>query len=99
MHLNDVGKFEHVDFAVTTVHASKPYKFGNILSMRLAISSDYFIIIGLWLTQINCRESTAVQAPAGCTQYHFGNEGVIKSFNFEGVQYLASQNYKIWCVH
>ena len=36
-----------------------------------------------------------MEAPGGCTQYHFGNEGVIKSFNFEGVQYLGSQNYKI----
>ena len=54
-----------------------------------------FFASGLWLTQIRCNEATAVRAPGGCTQYHFGNEGVIKSFNFEGVQYLASQNYKI----
>ena len=79
VHLNDVGTFEHVDFAVTTVHSNKPYKFG------------------LWLTQISCKEAPMVQAPGGCSQYHFGNEGVIKTFNFEGVQYLADQNYKI-CV-
>jgi len=77
VHLNDVGNFEHIDFAVTTVHSNRPYKFG------------------MWLTQINCKESSAVKAPGGCTQYHFGNEGVLKSFNFEGVQYLAAQNYKM----
>ena len=32
-------------------------------------------------------------APGGCTQLHFGLEGIIKSFNFEGVQYLNNQNY------
>jgi hypothetical protein len=40
-------------------------------------------------------EGSAVQAPGGCAQYHFGNEGIIKTFNFEGVQYLAGHNYKI----
>ncbi len=29
VHLTDVGNFEHVDFAVTTVHSNKPYKFGK----------------------------------------------------------------------
>ena len=77
--MQELGSFEHVDFAVTTVHSNKPYKFG------------------LWLTQISCKEAPMVLAPGGCSQYHFGNEGVIKTFNFEGVQYLADQNYKI-CV-
>ncbi len=50
---------------------------------------------GIWITQINCRELSVVQAPGGCTQYYFGRNGLIKTFNFEGVQYLAGQNYKI----
>lgn len=36
-----------------------------------------------------------MEAPGGCTQYHFGKEGILKSFNFEGIQYLGNQNYKI----
>ena len=53
--------------------------------------------LGIWITQINCNEAVggSIEAPGGCTQYHFGDEGVIKSFNFEGVQYLGNQNYKI----
>ena len=51
---------------------------------------------GIWITQINCNEASGnIEAPGGCTQYHFGDEGVIKSFNFEGVQYIGNQNYKI----
>ena len=51
--------------------------------------------LGIWITQIDCKENSGIEAPGGCSQYHFGNEGVIKTFNFEGVQYLADQNYKI----
>ena len=36
-----------------------------------------------------------IQAPSGCTQYYLGSDGVLKTFNFEGVQYLAKQNYRI----
>ena len=36
-----------------------------------------------------------MEAPGGCSQYYFGKEGIIKTFNFEGVQYLAGQNYKM----
>ena len=36
-----------------------------------------------------------MKAPAGCTQFHFGQAGIVKSFNFEGVQYLNNQNYRI----
>jgi hypothetical protein len=32
VHLNDVGNFEHIDFAVTTVHSNRPYKFGESTS-------------------------------------------------------------------
>ena len=58
--------FQHVDFTITSVAASIPYKFG------------------LWITQINCFDGSSIMAPGGCTQLHFGMEGVIKSFNFEG---------------
>ena len=77
VHLSEFSHFEHVDFAITTVHSTKSYKFG------------------IWITQIDCTENSGIQAPGGCSQYYFGNDGVIKSFNFEGVQYLADQNYKI----
>ena len=43
--------------------------------------------------QIDCYDGSSVMAPGGCTQLHFGLEGIIKSFNFEGVQYLNNQNY------
>ena len=49
----------------------------------------------MWITQIDCTENSIVQAPGGCNQYYFGKEGIIKTFNFEGVQYLAGQNYKM----
>ena len=49
----------------------------------------------MWITQIDCTENSIVQAPGGCNQYYFGREGIIKTFNFEGVQYLANQNYKM----
>ena len=50
---------------------------------------------GIWITQINCAEKSVVEAPGGCNQYYFGKEGIIKTFNFEGVQYLAGQDYKM----
>ena len=31
IHLSEFSHFEHVDFAVTTVHSTRPYKFGNDL--------------------------------------------------------------------
>ena len=54
-----------------------------------------FFVLGMWITQIDCTENSIVQAPGGCNQYYFGKEGIIKTFNFEGVQYLAGQNYKM----
>ena len=50
---------------------------------------------GIWITQINCAEKSIVEAPGGCNQYYFGKEGIIKTFNFEGIQYLAGQDYKM----
>ena len=50
---------------------------------------------GMWITQIDCEASSMIQAPSGCTQYYLGSDGVLKTFNFEGVQYLAKQNYRI----
>ena len=50
---------------------------------------------GLWITQIECDGTSAMEAPSGCTQYFLGQSGIIKTFNFEGVQYLASTNYNI----
>ena len=76
IHLDKSIGFQHIDFTITSVATSIPYKFG------------------LWMTQINCFEGSSLQAPGGCTQFHFGKGGVIKSFNFEGVQYLNNQNYK-----
>ncbi len=38
-----------------------------------------------------CTPDSSVLAPAGCTQFHFGSQGSVKSFNFEGVQYLNNQ--------
>ena len=39
---------------------------------------------GLWITQVDCFDGSSIMAPGGCTQFHFGMEGIIKSFNFEG---------------
>ena len=54
-----------------------------------------FLFEGMWITQINCHDVSVVQAPGGCDQYYFGKEGIIKTFNFEGVQYLGGLNYKM----
>ena len=50
---------------------------------------------GMWITQIDCETTTRIQSPPGCTQYYLGTDGIVKTFNFEGVQYLANQNYRI----
>ena len=34
-------------------------------------------------------------APTGCAQYYVGEKGVIKSFNFEGLQYFVDQDIRI----
>ena len=48
------------------------------------------------LTQVDCSgvERSPIEAPKGCTQYYLGANGVVKSFNFEGVQYLTNHNYR-----
>ena len=35
------------------------------------------------------------RAPDDCLQYHTGNSGGFKSFNFDNGQVLSSQNYRI----
>ena len=51
---------------------------------------------GFWITQVDCSgvERSPIEAPKGCTQYYLGANGVVKSFNFEGVQYLTNHNYR-----
>ena len=56
-------------------------------------SSDYKW--GLWITQIFCDGTRTIQAPTGCFQYHFDTSGLMKSFNYEGGQYLNNQHYRI----
>ena len=56
-------------------------------------SSDYKW--GLWVTQIFCDGTRTIQAPTGCFQYHFDTSGLMKSFNYEGGQYLNNQHYRI----
>ena len=34
-------------------------------------------------------------APTGCVQYYVGEKGVVKSFNFEGLQYFVDQDIRI----
>ena len=50
---------------------------------------------GLWITQINCMDESAIRAPDGCAQYYMGEKGVIKSYNFEGLQYFQGQQLNI----
>ena len=75
------------------------HKFGKYILKTYSQSEleKYFqsCFSGIWITQINCAEKSIVEAPGGCNQYYFGKEGIIKTFNFEGVQYLAGQNYKM----
>ncbi|XP_069953130.1 uncharacterized protein [Cherax quadricarinatus] len=52
---------------------------------------------GLWITQVSCTRSDPLLAGSGCLQYFLASSGVIKSYNFEGHQYLNSQDYYI-CV-
>ena len=67
-----------VDLTVTTTINGKLYRFG------------------FWITQVDCSgvERSPIEAPKGCTQYYLGANGVVKSFNFEGVQYLTNHNYR-----
>jgi len=68
-----------VDLTVTTTINGKLYRFG------------------FWITQVDCSgvERSPIEAPKGCTQYYLGANGVVKSFNFEGVQYLTNHNYRV----
>ena len=65
----------------------------------LTVFSSSQVIPGNWLikvTQFSC--SFANLAPAGCTQYFFGDDsGSVKSFNYDGGQHLAEQN-QVFCV-
>ena len=67
-----------VDLTVTTTINGKLYRFG------------------FWITQVDCSgvERSPIEAPKGCTQYYLGANGVVKSFNFEGVHYLTNHNYR-----
>ena len=79
--LSQVG-FQHVDFTITSVTGNVPYKFGLwITQVRSPERHPEYPR----LVQIDCYDGTSVMAPGGCSQLHFGMEGVIKSFNFEGV--------------
>ena len=89
--------FQHVDFTITSVTKNVPYKFGLWITqvVREVFPSSTFFYVNQWPipSQIDCYDGSSVMAPGGCTQLHFGLEGIIKSFNFEGVQYLNNQNY------
>ncbi|XP_066974560.1 location of vulva defective 1-like [Macrobrachium rosenbergii] len=50
---------------------------------------------GLWLTQLDCHEPSAILAPSGCFQYFTESTGEIKSFSFEDGEYYIDQHYRI----
>ena len=52
-------------------------------------------LTGLWITQVNCHRRSPIMAPTGCVQYYVGEKGVVKSFNFEGLQYFVDQDIRI----
>ena len=76
------------------IHLDKHIGFQHVDFTITSVTSNIPYKFGLWITQIDCFDGSSVMAPGGCTQFHFGMEGIIKSFNFEGVQYLNNQNYK-----
>ena len=76
------------------IHLDKHIGFQHVDFTITSVSTNVPYKFGLWITQIDCFDGSSVMAPGGCTQFHFGMEGIIKSFNFEGVQYLNNQNYK-----
>ena len=83
-----------------SIFKSPPHTAINLTSLvignlKLYDAASNLPITGIWITQINCAEKSIVEAPGGCNQFYFGKEGIIKTFNFEGVQYLAGQNYKM----
>ena len=48
------------------------------------------------MTQLECGSSNL--APAGCTQYFYGNEaGTIKTYNYAGGLHLANQQ-QVQCI-
>ena len=46
---------------------------------------------GLWITQLPCDGSRLLTAPTGCFQYYLESSGSLKSYNFQGGQYLNNQ--------
>ena len=46
---------------------------------------------GLWITQLPCDGSRLLTAPTGCFQYFLESSGDLKSYNFQGGQYLNNQ--------
>ena len=46
---------------------------------------------GLWITQLPCDGSRLLTAPTGCFQYFLESSGIIRSYNFQGDQYLNNQ--------
>ena len=50
---------------------------------------------GLWITQLPCDGSRLLTAPTGCFQYFLESSGIMRSYNFQGGQYLNNQVKRI----
>ena len=76
------------------LHLDKSVGFQHIDFTITSVKPGVPYKFGLWISQVDCFEGSSIMAPGGCTQLYFGNDGVIKTFNFEGVQYLNNQDYR-----
>ena len=76
------------------LHLDKSLGFQHIDFTITSVTPGVPYKFGLWISQVDCFEGSSIMAPGGCTQLYFGNDGVIKTFNFEGVQYLNNQDYR-----
>ena len=46
---------------------------------------------GLWITQLPCDGSRLLTAPTGCFQYFLESSGILRSYNYQGEQYLNNE--------
>ena len=73
---------KYVEFVVVTVGEAS-IEGGNFQT------SDYNW--GLWITQLPCDGSRLLTAPTGCFQYFLESSGIMRSYNYQGGQYLNNQ--------
>ncbi|KAK7076760.1 hypothetical protein SK128_022907, partial [Halocaridina rubra] len=65
--------------------------------LEVAVSSQTGLSYrwGVWISQINCKDQSTIEAPPGCFQYFTESTGEIKSFSYDDGTYYVDQHYRI----